>query len=68
MFNLPRFIVAVVTAVVVGIVLVALIGPLLVTMNTPITDIVGGFCKNWGWVLGIIAGLLYYFGARGSAV
>jgi hypothetical protein len=60
-FSLRRLIVAVLIAVIVGIVLVALLGPILVTVKVPIAVTVGRFFVDWGYVLGLIAGLWYYF-------
>ena len=56
-----RIVLAVIVAVVVGLVLAALLGPLLVTIHVPIAVTIGGFFEDWGWVLGILAGLWYFF-------
>jgi hypothetical protein len=60
-FNLSKLILAVIIAVVVGIVLVGLLGPVLVTIKVPIAVAVGNFCEDWGFVIGVLAGLWYYF-------
>ncbi len=52
---------AVVIAVIVGLVLVGLLGPLLETLKAPVAVTVGTFFVAWGWVLGVLAGLWYYF-------
>jgi len=58
---IARAVVAVVIAVVVGIVLVALLGPILVSLKVPIAETVGKFFENYGYVLGVLAGLAYFF-------
>lgn len=60
-FNLGRLVLAVVIAVVVGIVLVGLLGPAIVSVKVPIAVVVGTFLVNWGYVLGVLAGLWFYF-------
>jgi len=61
-FSISKLIVAVVVAFVVGLVLTALIGPIIAGLGAPITKTVGDFFINWGWPLGIVAGVFYYFG------
>lgn len=56
-----RLVIAVVVAVVVGLVLVALLGPILISLAVPIAVVVGEFFIRWGWVLGVLAGLYYFF-------
>ena len=56
-----KAVLAVVVAVVVGIVLVGLLGPILISINVPIAETVGRFFKDWGFVLGLLAGLWYFF-------
>ena len=56
-----RIVVAVVVAVIVGIVLVALLGPILIDLNVPIAKTVGAFFRTYGWVIGVLAGLWYFF-------
>jgi uncharacterized membrane protein YvlD (DUF360 family) len=58
--SIRKLVLAVVVAVVVGIVLVALLGPILDTLKVPIATTVGDFFKNYGYVLGVLAGLWYY--------
>lgn len=64
-FSLTRLVLAVIVAVVVGIALVGLLGPVLVTVKVPIATTIGAFFVNWGYVIGVLAGLWYYF--AGSA-
>jgi len=59
--NISKIIVAVLIAVIVGIVLVGLLGPVLISIEVPIAVTVGKFFVNWGFVLGLVAGLWYYF-------
>jgi hypothetical protein len=60
-FNIGKAIIAVVVAVVVGIVLVGLLGPVIISLKVPIATTVGEFFKNWGFVIGVLSGLWYYF-------
>lgn len=60
-FSLTRLIIAVIVAVVTGIVLAALLGPILLTLNVPIAETIGKFFLAWGFILGVIAGIWYYF-------
>lgn len=56
-----RIVIAVVIAVVVGLLLVWLLGPVLVSLAVPIAVAVGEFFVRAGWVLGVCAGLWYFF-------
>lgn len=56
-----RVVLAVIVAVVVGIVLVALLGPILAGLNVPIAETVGQFFIEYGWLLGVLAGLWQFF-------
>jgi len=58
---ITRIVLALVVAVVVGLVLVALLGPILVGLAVPIAVTVGGFFVHYGWVIGVLAGLWFYF-------
>ena len=57
---LQRLILAVVVAVVVGLGCL-LLGLILATLKVPIAVTVGDFLALWGWVLGVLAGLWYFF-------
>lgn len=59
--NIRLIVLAVIIAVVVGIVLTALLGPVLIGLKVPIATEVGQFFVSWGFVLGVVAGLWYYF-------
>lgn len=63
--SISRIVLAVVIAVIVGIVLVGLLGPVLISVKVPIAVTVGRFFVDWGFVLGLLAGLWFYF-AGGS--
>ena len=56
-----RIVLAVVVAIVVGLALVGLLGPILVTLHAPIAVTVGGFFVTYGWVIGVLCGLWFYF-------
>ena len=56
-----RIVLAVIIAVVVGLVLVGLLGPILITLHVPIASTVGGFFVDFGWALGVLAGLWFFF-------
>lgn len=58
---IARLVLAVVVAVVVGLACVALLGPILISIGVPIATVVGAFLVQWGWVLGILAGLWFFF-------
>ena len=59
--SIRRLVLALAVAVIVGIVLVFLLGPILDTLKVPIATTVGGFLIAWGFVIGVLAGLWYYF-------
>lgn len=59
-FDLNKFVKALVVAVVVGLVCI-LGGSLLVTMNVPPATAVGGFLNSYAWGIGLVAGFYYYF-------
>jgi hypothetical protein len=59
--NIGKLVLAVVIAVVVGIVLVGLLGPVLVSVHVPIAEVIGHFFEEWGFVIGVLCGLWYYF-------
>ena len=52
---------SVVVAVIVGLVCVALLGPLISALPGPFAAAVGSFFTKYGWVLGVLAGLWYFF-------
>ncbi len=58
---IARVVLAVVIAVVVGIVLTALLGPILDTLKVPIATTIGEFFVAWGFVIGVLCGLWYFF-------
>lgn len=60
-----RLILALVVAVATGLILVGLLGPLLVGMNVPIADHVGGFFVTYGWVIALLVGLWFFFAGAG---
>lgn len=60
-----RIVQAVIVAVVVGFLLVVLLGPIITMLQVPIAVFVGGVFVQWGWAMGIVAGLWFFF-AGGS--
>lgn len=58
---IARLVLALVVAILTGLACVALLGPILVSIGVPIAVVVGNFFVQWGWVLGILAGLWYFF-------
>lgn len=58
---LSRIVLAVVVAVVVTLACI-LLGGILITLRVDIAVAVGAFLKNYSGVLGILAGLAYFFG------
>jgi hypothetical protein len=61
---ITRIVLALVVAVIVGLVLVALLGPILVGLAVPIAVTVGDFFVKYGWVLGVLAGLWFFFSGQ----
>lgn len=57
-----RIVLAVIVAVVVGLLLV-LLGGILVTLKVPIATTVGTWCQDYGFVIGVLCGLWYFFTA-----
>lgn len=65
---IPRLVIAVVVAVIVGLVLVVFLGPIMVTLKVPIAVTIGDALIAWGWVIGVLAGLLFFFSGRTLSV
>lgn len=42
-----------------------LIGMLLVSLNIPPIEAIGHFLNQWAWVIGVLAGLWYFFAGGG---
>lgn len=65
---IARLCLAVVVAVAVGIGLVALLGPILVTLKAPVAVTVGDFFTGYGWVIGVLCGIWFFFmGSTGTS-
>jgi hypothetical protein len=62
---IARVVLSVVVAVVVGLLLV-LLGHILDTITVPIAVTIGDFCIQWGFVLGVLAGIWYFFSRSAS--
>jgi hypothetical protein len=62
---IENIIIAVIIAAVIGLLLVGLLGPVLVSVGIPIVVVLGTFFTKWGWVIGVLIGLLWYFGIFG---
>lgn len=58
---ISRVVLAIVVAVLVGLVCMFLLGPILLTVSVPIVQIAGSFLVNLGWTLGLLAGVWYFF-------
>jgi len=56
-----RIVLAVIVAIVVGLLLV-LLGGILVTLKVPIAVTIGDFFRDYGFVIGVLAGLWFFFG------
>lgn len=67
-WNTGKFFMALAIAILVGILLTALIGPALDTIKVPIADVVAKLCTNWGFPLGLVFGVLFYFGYNRGTV
>ena len=63
-----RIVVAVLVAVVVGFLLVVILGPVLMMLKVPIAVFIGEVFIGWGWAIGIVSGLWFFFtgGSFGS--
>lgn len=59
---IENIVVAIVIAALIGLLLVGLLGPVLVSVGIPIVVVLGNFFVKWGWVLGVLVGLIWYFG------
>lgn len=55
-----QLILAVVVAAVTGLGCL-LLGSVLTDLNIPIAATIGTFLSAWGWVIGVLAGLWFYF-------
>jgi len=55
-----RLVQALVVAIVTGLVCL-LLGAILGSLGIPIASTVGAFLTHWGWVIGILAGLWFFF-------
>ncbi len=58
---ISKLVLAVIVAIVVGLGLSALLGPILVTLKVPIAITIGNFFVTYGWMIGVLAGLWYFF-------
>ena len=58
---ISRIVQAVIVAVVVGFCLVVLLGPVLEMLKVPIAVFICGVLVDWGWAIGIVCGLWYFF-------
>lgn len=63
---LETIVIAVIIAIIVGALLVYLLGPVIKSLPAPIAQIVGDFFVTWGWGIGLLAGVLYFFTGRGN--
>jgi hypothetical protein len=62
---IARLVLAVVVAVIVSL-LCILLGHVLETLAVPVAVTVGAFLVQWGFVLGICAGIWFFFTGRAS--
>ena len=58
---IEAIIVAIVVAALVGLLLVGLLGPILNSVGIPIIAVLGAFFVRWGWVIGVLVGVLWFF-------
>jgi hypothetical protein len=59
---IEAIVIAVIIAIIVGALLVYLLGPIIKSLPAPIAQIVGNFFVTWGWGIGVLVGLLWFFG------
>jgi hypothetical protein len=57
---IQKLVLAVVVAIAVGLVCM-LLGAVIGSLNVPIAETIGHFLTAWGWVIGVLAGLWYFF-------
>ena len=57
---ISRLVLALVVAIVTGLVCI-LLGSILASLGVPIATTIGDFLTRWGWVIGILAGLWFFF-------
>ena len=58
---IETIVLAVLVAIVVGLLLTALLGPLIKSLPAPVAAIIGDFFIKYCWGLCLIAGLWYFF-------
>jgi len=58
---IEAIVVAVVIAIIVGALLVYLLGPIIKSLPAPIAQIAGNFFVQWGWAIGVLVGLIWFF-------
>jgi len=58
---IEAIVIAVIIAIVVGALLVFLLGPIIKSLPAPIAQIVGDFFVTWGWGIGLLVGLAWFF-------
>lgn len=58
---ITRIVLAVIVAVIVGFLLAIVLGPLLVMLKAPPATFIGGIFVEWGWPIGVVAGLWHFF-------
>jgi hypothetical protein len=58
---IEAIVIAVIVAIIVGALLVYLLGPLIKSIPAPVAQIVGDFFVKFGWAIGLLAGLLFFF-------
>jgi uncharacterized membrane protein YvlD (DUF360 family) len=56
-----RIVQAALVAGAVGFCLVIILGPILAMLKVPIAVFFGGIFVDWGWAMGILAGLWFFF-------
>ena len=52
---------AVIIATVVGLLLMRVVGPLILMLPGPVGKIIGDFFVQYGWILGALVGLWWFF-------
>lgn len=58
---IEAIVIALLIAIVVGALLVYLLGPIIKSIPAPVATIVGDFFTQFGWFIGLIAGLWWFF-------
>lgn len=58
---IAAIVLAVIIATIVGLLLMKVVGPLILMLPGPVGQIIGNFFVQYGWILGALVGLWWFF-------